>query len=262
MSEQGTGARVALVTGGGSGIGRAIALALSAKKISVVVTGRTERALGEVVGEITFGGGKGRHIVADVRSPADMAKAVEKAREAFGRLDIVIANAGISGRVALGATDGPARAKDIVDTNLLGTYHTFDAAVPHLGAGGRLIAISSVLGKFGVPEYAAYCASKAGVLGLVRATAHEVAARKITCNAVVPGWVETDMAESGLQDIAKGIHKSVAETRAEAEKAVPIGRFLAPEEIAAFVVFLCGPEASGITGQALSVCGGATAFGG
>jgi len=254
--------RVALVTGGGSGIGRAIALALSARNIAVVVSGRTEKALGEVVGEITFGGGKGRHAVADVRSHADMVKAVDKARDAFGRLDIVVANAGISGRMALGAADGPARAKDIFDTNVLGTYHTFDAAAPHLTAGGRLIAVSSVLAKFGVPEYAAYCASKAAVLGMVRATAHEVASRKITCNAVVPGWVDTDMAESGIRDIAAGLGKTPEETRAEAEKAVPIGRFLVPEEIAAFVVFLCGRDADGITGQALSVCGGATAFGG
>jgi len=253
--------RVALVTGGGRGVGRAIAQRLGAMKVAVVVTGRTERDLGEAVGEITFGGGRARHLVADVRVADDMVKAVAKAREVFGRLDIVVANAGVSGRFALGAEGGAARAEDVIATNLLGTYHTFDAAAPHLERGGRLLAVSSVLGKFGVPEYAAYCASKAGIQGLVRAVALEVAARGITCNAVVPGWVETAMTEAGLADIARGLGKSVEDTRRDEMARVPAGRFLAPEEVAAFVAFLVGPDASGITGQALSICNGATAFG-
>jgi len=257
-----TDGRVAIVTGGGRGIGRAIALGLAAKGLAVVVSGRNERSLGETVGEIVFGGGKARHVVADVRSSGDMKRVVDKAIEAFGALDVVVANAGISGRVALGAEGGAALAADIVATNVMGTYHTFDAATPHLSEGGRLVAISSVLARFGVPEYGAYCASKAGVLGLVRAAAHELSPRRITVNAVVPGWVETDMAEAGLADIARGLGRSIEDVRRDAEAAVPLGRFLAPEEIAATVAFLVGKDASGITGQAIAVCGGATAFGG
>lgn len=254
--------RVALVTGAGRGIGRAIAQRLASEGLAVVVTGRTEKDLGEAVGEITFQGGKARHLAGDVRDPAHLAAAVAKAKETFGRLDVVVANAGISGRVPLGEAGATEAGRAIVETNLLGTYYTFDAALPHLEDGGRLLAVASVLAKFGVPGYAAYCGSKAGILGLVRATALEVAPRKITCNAVVPGWVDTDMASSGLEQIAAGSGKTVAEARHEAEKAVPLGRFLQPEEIATFVSFLIGPGGAGITGQAISVCGGATAFGG
>lgn len=259
--------KVAWVTGGGRGIGRSIALLLAARGAHVVVTGRDERKIAEVVGEIANGGGKARHLKADVRDPASSRAAVALAQTAFGGLDIAVAGAGVSGRVPLGreGAEGEAdleRARAIFETNLLGAYYTFQAAVPALRAGGRLLAISSVLGKFGVPGYAAYCASKSGVLGLVRATAHEVADRKITCNAVVPGWVETDMATEGLAEIARGAGVTPAQAKADAVAAFPLGRFIEPEEIAGFVAFLVGPDAAAITGQALSMCGGATAFGG
>ncbi len=262
--------RVALITGGGRGIGRAVALALAANGFAVVVTGRNERDIGAVVGEVVFGGGKARHLAGDVRDRAHLVAAVAKARDVFGRLDVVVANAGVGGRVLLGGAEADTaqrhdedldRARAIFETNLLGTYHAFDAAAPVLERGGRLLAMSSVLGKFGVAGYSAYCASKAGVLGLVRAAAHELAPRQITCNAIVPGWVDTDMAAAGIREIAAGLGRSEDEVRAEAERAVPLGRFLTPDEIAGFVVYLCGPGTDGITGQALSMCGGATAFG-
>ncbi len=265
--------KVAWVTGGGRGIGRSIALLLAARGAHVVVTGRDERRIAEVVGEIANGGGKARHLQGDVRDPASSRAAVDLAGTVFGGLDIVVAGAGVSGRIPLGGDEASApraqgepvdldRARAIFETNLLGAYYTFHAAVPALRAGGRLLAISSVLGKFGVPGYAAYCASKSGVLGLVRATAHEVAQRGITCNAVVPGWVDTDMATEGLTEIARGTGVTVAEAKTQAVKAFPLGRFIEPEEVAAFVAFLVGPDGAAITGQALSICGGATAFGG
>jgi NAD(P)-dependent dehydrogenase (short-subunit alcohol dehydrogenase family) len=253
--------QVALVTGGGKGMGRAIALALAARGVRVVVTGRDERALGETVGEIAFGGGKARHLAGDVRDVVHLRAAVARAIESFGGLDIVVANAGISGRTPI--EEDAARAEAIVQTNLMGTFYTFHAALPAMkGPSGRLLAVSSVLAKFGVPGYAAYCASKAGILGLVRALAHECAPRKITANALVPGWVETQMAEDGLREIAAGTGRSRDEVKADALKVFPLGRFLEPEEVAALAVFLCSSEAAGITGQAISICGGATAFGG
>lgn len=257
---KGLDGKVALVTGGGKGIGRSIALALAARGARVLVTGRDEKALGEVVGEIAYGGGKARHVAGDVRDVAHLEVAADRALEVFNRLDLVIANAGTSGRVDLG-TD-LARAEAILATNLMGAFYTFHAAAPRMKGPGRLIATSSVLGKFGVPGYAAYCASKAGVLGLVRATAHELAPRKITCNAIVPGWVETDMSEVGIREIAAATGKTTAETKAAAAAAVPLGRFLQPEEVAELVLFLCSSAADGITGQAISICGGSTAFGG
>jgi NAD(P)-dependent dehydrogenase (short-subunit alcohol dehydrogenase family) len=233
----------------------------------VVVTGRDERKIAEVVGEIANGAGKARHLTADVRDPASSLAAVELCQKAFGGLDIVVAAAGVSGRVPLGGAGESgdialARARAIVETNLLGAYYTFHAAIPAVREGGRLLVLSSVLGKFGVPGYAAYCASKAGVLGLVRATAHEVGARKITCNAVVPGWVDTEMASDGIAEIARGTGVTPEQAKADAVKAFPLGRFIEPEEVARFVGFLVGADAAAITGQALSICGGSTAFGG
>jgi NAD(P)-dependent dehydrogenase (short-subunit alcohol dehydrogenase family) len=251
---------VALVTGGGKGIGRAIALALAAKGARVVVTGRDEKALGESVGEIAHGGGKARHLAGDVRDPKHLDAAVARAIDVFGSLDVVVANAGQSGRIDLGGE--LSRAEDILRTNLMGAYYTFHAAAPRMKGPGRLIATSSVLAKFGVPGYAAYCASKAGILGLVRAVAHEVAPKKITCNAIVPGWVDTQMSDDGLREIAAAAGSTPEKVKAEAVTRFPLGRFLEPDEIAQFVVFLCSRAADGITGQALSICGGATAFGG
>lgn len=251
--------QTALVTGGGKGIGRAIALSLAARGVRIVVTGREEKALGETVGEIAHGGGKARHLAGDVRDPVHLAAAVDRAVEVFGGLDIVIANAGQSGRIDLGGE--LARAEAILQTNLMGAYYTFNAAVPRMQGPGRLIATSSVLAKFGVHGYAAYCASKAGILGLCRAVAHEVAPKKITCNAIVPGWVDTDMAEAGLREIAAATGQSREDVKRGATAAFPLGRFITPEEVAELVVYLCGSGADAITGQALSICGGATAFG-
>jgi NAD(P)-dependent dehydrogenase (short-subunit alcohol dehydrogenase family) len=248
--------RVALITGGGKGTGRAIALALSAKGASVLVTGREEKALAETVGEIAHGGGRARHVVGDVKDPEHVGDAVRRAVEVLGGLDIVVANAGQSGRIELGGD--LARAEEIVRTNLMGAYYTFHSAVPRMKGPGRLVAIASVLGKFGVPGYAAYCASKAGIIGLVRAVAQEVGAKRITCNAVVPGWVDTEMSDAGLRDIASSSGSTPEAVKKEAVARFPLGRFLEPEEVAALVVFLCSPAADGITGQAISICGGAT----
>ncbi len=222
--------KTALVTGGGKGIGRAIALALSARGVRIVVTGRQERALGETVGEIAHGGGKARHLAGDVRDPKHLAAAVDRAIETFGSLDLVIANAGQAQRVALGGDLGAA--EEIFHTNLMGAYYTFNAAVPRMPGPGRLIAVGNVLAEVGAPGYAAYCASKAGILGLCRAVAHEVAPKKITCNAVVARFIQGD-----------GVEVSRS----------PGGRVVEPEDVASLVVFLCSGAAQLVSGQAIAV---------
>jgi NAD(P)-dependent dehydrogenase (short-subunit alcohol dehydrogenase family) len=256
--------QVALVTGGGKGIGRAIALELAAHGACVVVTGRSERPLGEVVGEIVHGGGQARHLAGDTRDPAHVRAAVGRAVETWGRLDIAVANAGISLPSRLGAGDPNevARAKDVLETNLFGTLLVFDAAIGAMRGPGRLIAITSVLGKFGVAGQAAYCASKAGIHGLVRSLGVELGPRKITCNAVSPGWVDTEMARARIAEIASEGRTSYEVARRDAEGATPLQRFVEAEEVARLVTFLCSWGADAITGQAISVCGGATPFAG
>ncbi len=258
--------RVALITGGGKGIGRAIALELGAHGVNVVVTGRDERALGETVGEIASAGGRARHLAGDVRDAGHLRAATARAIETWGRLDGVVANAGLAGSTRLGAAEAApsqlAKARAIIETNLLGTYQAFDAALAVMRGPGRLIAISSVLGKFGASGQAAYCASKAGLHGLVRSLAIDVGPRGITCNAVCPGWVETEMARARIGEIAADENKDAATVATEARAAVPVRRFVEPEEIARFIAFLWSPAADAITGQALSICGGSTVFAG
>ena len=254
--------QVALVTGGGKGIGRAIALELAGHGARLLVTGRREQELGEIVGEIVHGGGQGRHLAGDVRDPRHVRDAVARAVETWGRLDIVIANAGIAGNVRMGEAGGVERAREILETNLYGTYLVFDAALAVMRGPGRLIAISSVLGKFGVPGQAAYCASKTGLHGLVRAVAAEVGPRGVTCNALCPGWVDTEMARTRFAELAAETGASYDEARGAASRGTPLGRFIEAEEVARLAVFLCSRDGDAITGQAISVCGGATLFAG
>jgi NAD(P)-dependent dehydrogenase (short-subunit alcohol dehydrogenase family) len=172
-------------------------------------------------------------------------------RAAFDEpLDALVANAGIGGPNEPGAAD---RWDDIVQTNLHGTYWCCRAAEPRLADGGRIVVTSSILARIGVPGYTAYCASKAGLLGLVRAFAAELAPRRIQVNAVCPGWVNTDMAWEGI-DAMPGTREEALEL---AMGEVPLGRMSEPEEIAGTVAWLLSPDAIGVTGQAIDHNNGA-----
>ena len=169
----------------------------------------------------------------------------------------MIASSGIGGPNDAGADD---RFEDLVETNLIGTYFCLRAAQQHLADGPdsrHLVVISSILARIAVPGYTGYSASKAGLLGLVRSLAAELAADEIQVNALCPGWVDTAMAWEGIDGIATAAGISRDGALARAMSAVPMGRMSQPEDIAGVVAWLLSPDARGVTGQALDVNGGA-----
>ena len=147
---------------------------------------------------------------------------------------------------------------DIINTNIVGSYHVTRAAMPHMPDGGRVVMISSALGKFGVPGYTAYCTAKTGLIGFTRALALELAPRKITVNALCPGWVDTEMALTGMKNGAAAQGISVEEFRTQAMSRVPLGEMVTPDEVANLVAFLASEAGKNITAQAISICGGST----
>ena len=249
--------RVALVTGGGRGIGRAIALALAGPDTIVAVAGRTRSRLESAAAEIEALGGRALVVEMDVTSEASVEDGSRSLARAAGQLDVLVNNAGIGGGEPVAGSD-IARWRATIDTNLTGMYLVTREALPHLNAGGRIVNMASVLGRFGVPGYTAYCASKHGVIGFTRALALELAPRRITVNAVCPGWVDTDMAEAGMQQGAAATGQTFEEFRAQALGAVPIERIIQPEEVAELVRYLASPAASAVTGQTYNICGGQT----
>ncbi len=244
-----------VVTGGGTGIGAGIAHALAQRGARVAVLGRRKKPLQDVVAMLQAERCDALAVVADVTDKASMRRGLLRVAKQFGGIDVLVANAGTGGPNAC-ALPGPDRWTEILRTNLDGLYHSVLGALPHLADGGRIVAISSVLGRFGVPGYTAYCASKHGVIGFVKALALELAGRGITVNAICPGWVDTDMASAGLQALADAMQVEFAVAHKHAMTAVPIGRMLQPDEIGETVAWLCSPGARGMTGQAISHCGG------
>ena len=217
-----------LVTGGGSGIGEGIAHSLVDAGASVAVLGRRRKNLNRVVRDLEAKKARAVAVTGDVTDEAGIRRAVDRAAKALGGLDVLVNNAGVGGPNAC-ALDGPERWDEVVRPNLDGVFFTSRAALKHLPDGGRVVNISSVLGRFGVPGYTAYCASKHGVVGLTKALALELAPRNITVNAICPGWVDTDMAADGLQLMADGMGLELEEARRQAMAMVPLGRILQPE---------------------------------
>ncbi|MFO7274361.1 MAG: 3-oxoacyl-ACP reductase family protein [Bacillota bacterium] len=239
--------RAALVTGASRGIGRAIARELAAAGAAVTVTYHRQRALAEaVVAEIRAAGGQAEVRPLDVRDPAACEAAVAATVDRFGRIDILVNNAGTALEKLLVDTT-PAEWNDLVAVHLTGMYACTRAALPHMLAQrhGRIITISSIWGITGAAGEVAYSAVKAGQNGFTRALAQEVGRFGITVNAVAPGAIDTDM-NSFLQG------KELQEWLSR----VPVGRLGTPEEVAALVRFLAGPNAGFITGQVISPNGG------
>lgn len=247
-----------LVTGAGSGIGRAIALRLASEGARVSLAGRRREALVETAAQIAASGGALCCIAPlDVRSQPAVERGFDAALAEHGPLHAVVAASGIGGPNAPGADD---RFGELVATNLVGSYHTLSAARTRLAPGPQarhLVVLSSILARIGVPGYSGYCASKAGLLGLVRALAAELAPQNVQVNALCPGWVETQMALDGLQGMASALGTDVAGARKLAMSAVPLGRMSQPEDVAGMLAWLISADARGVTGQALDMNNGA-----
>jgi len=245
----------ALVTGGGSGVGRSIALALAQAGAAVTICGRREERLAAVALQNPRIAG----IVADVTDEASVQALYGAAEAVRGPFDIVVANAGMSGSAPAHRT-ALADWRTTLDVNLTGAFLTVRpglAGMVKRGA-GRVIFIASVAGLKGYAYVAPYVAAKHGVIGLMRALAVETAKAGVTVNAVCPGYVETDMLAQTVERIVKKTGRSADEARAALAAGNPQGRFIEPSEVAAAVVYLCGKAAQSITGQALSLSGGET----
>lgn len=238
--------KVAIVTGASRGIGRSIALALAAQGAKVVASARNAEALDNLVAEIEGLGGEATAVAGDVAVAADAARLIEQAVAAYGQLDILVNNAGIT-------RDGLLlRMKDedwdaVIDTNLKGAFLCIRAAAKVMSKqrSGRIINISSVVGEMGNAGQANYCSSKAGLLGLTKSVARELARRNITVNAITPGFIVTDMTD-GMTDKAR---ESMTEQ-------IPLGRLGEADDVANAVIFLASEQSSYVTGQVLGVNGG------
>ena len=247
--------RTVVVTGGGRGIGRAIALSFAEPGAHIIITSRTASELDQTAAEIRSKGADATAVPMDVSDEASVAHGFGSLHGTVKQIDVLVNNAGVGGGEVVQGSD-VARWKRTIDTNLFGMYLVTRQVLPLIANEGRIVNLSSVLGRFGVPGYTAYCASKHGVIGFTRALSLEVLKRKITVNAISPGWVDTDMALQGWTQGATHARVSVDEFKGMMLEDVPIKRVIDPSEVAALVKFLCGKEASAITGQTYNICGG------
>ena len=246
----------AVVTGGGRGIGAAIAAALAQGGARVTLMGRTRQTLADRAAELG-GSEKARAVEVDVTDPESVGRAFEEAARAFGPVSILVNNAGQAGSATLARTDF-ALWQRMIAVNMTGTFLCSQAALPGMRkeAYGRIVNVASTAGLTGYAYVTAYCAAKHGVVGFTRALAIELAKTSVTVNAVCPGYTESDLVDEAVANITKQTGRSREEARAELARKNPQARLLVPEEVADAVVWLCRPGSSSITGQSISVSGG------
>ncbi len=241
----------ALITGGGTGIGLAVARALAAQGAAVTITGRRAEVLEAAAGP-------GLHpLVMDVTDEKQVRTGIAQAVAARGPVQICIPNAGIAEGRALHKTD-TALWRRVMDTNLDGAFLTIRESLSSMreAAWGRVIAVSSIAGVKGLKGAAAYTASKHGVVGLIRGLSADYLGKPITFNAICPGYVDTEIVTRNVETIQERAGVDAAQARAMMVEANPHKRLVAPEEVAAAVLWLCSPGAQSVNGQAIEIAGG------
>lgn len=250
--------KTALVTGGGRGIGRAIALAFASEGARVAVAARSAEQVNEVAAEI---GTESIALVCDVSQSESVARMFAEMRERFGEADILVNNAGIAESATVVNTSDEFWQRHL-GINLSGTFYCTRAALPAMikKGWGRVINIASIAGKTGAPYIAAYSASKHGVLGFTRSVALEVATTGVTVNAICPGYVETDMVSRGVDRITSVTGRSAEEALESLRKMNPQNRFVTTDEVVAVVLLLASDEGRGINGQGINIDGGSVLY--
>src|SRR5256885_15769072 len=250
--------RIALVTGGGRGIGRAVALALAAEGADVAVPARSADELEETVSATRAAGRRGEAILCDVTQRSNVDAMIARVRSGLGDPLILVNNAGVAASAKL--TDTTDEMWDqMLRVNATGAFYCTRAVLPLMLAAkwGRIVNMASVAGRAGAPYIAAYTASKHALLGLTRAVVAAVASRGITVNAVCPGYVDTEMTDASAANIVKRTGRSEEDARKILEGFSPQGRLMTAPEVAAMTTYLCSELARGINGQGIVLDGGA-----
>ena len=250
--------KTALITGGGRGIGREIALTFARHGARIAVAARTAEQVEQVAAEL---GDNAIALVCDVSDPERVKRMFGEMRERLGDADILVNNAGIAESATIVNTTDELWHKHL-SINLSGTFYCTRAALPAMlkKGWGRVINVASIAAKTGAPYIAAYSASKHGVLGLTRSIGLEVATSGITVNAICPGYVDTEMVSRGVEQITKKTGRSAEEALDALKKMSPQNRLVTPEEVAALALLLASDEGRGINGQGINIDGGSVLY--